>query len=181
MSAAALRQAVVEIIRESLGLGSMECDMEDTGRPSSTSPAALYVSVHPGTWRSRHLDYGLDEEFGVNITVNYRGSQFQPDKWGNKITSVSDGIEAVARSIIPLIHCKADALVRANRIIGGNSSLFILGEYLRLTGEQEPPSDRQPGWWGAAVTKQNANSYAGMSTTMHFEGARRVQAISEMT
>jgi hypothetical protein len=180
MSAAALRQAVAEIIRESLGLPSSQCDLEDTARPSATSAAALYVAIHPGAWRSHRLDYGLDEEFGVNVTVSYRGTQYQPDKWGNKLLSVSSGIEAVARQIIPLLHCKPEVTQRANVILGGTSSLFINGEYLRLTGEQEPPADRQPGWWGAPVHKQDANSYLGMSLTMRFDGARRVQEIEEM-
>lgn len=182
MSAAALRQAVCRIIQEGLGLNSTQCGLEDTARPSATCPAPLYVSIHPGAWRSRRLDYGLDEVFGVNVTVSYRGTQFQPDKWGDQIlgADVSGGIESVSRKIITLIHCKAAPLAAANVIIGGSSTGFIIGEWLRLSGEQEPPADRQPGWWGGQVGKQNTNTYAGMSLTMHFDGARRVQSIEEM-
>lgn len=180
MSAGALRQAVCGIIQAGLGLSSSQCGMEDTARPSASCPKELYISVHPGSWRSRHLDYGLDEEFGVKVTVSYRGSQFQLDKWGDHILGVADGIEVVARKIIPLIHCRYEVTHAANAILGGNSSGFINGTYLRLAGEQEPPVDRQPSWWGGRVSVQSINTYIGMSLTMNFDGARRVQQISEM-
>lgn len=181
MSTQALREAVQNQIRSKLGLSDAECGMQDTGQPPTGYTQKMYIAVHAGSWRAEQLDYGMRERIGCRVTVSYRGTQFQYDKWEFVTGTLEEGVEFISRKVIWAIATYPILLIdSANRLIsqsppGASSSQFVNGEFLRWQ-HCDLVTPRKADWWGASDPQARK---AGMSQTIIFDGALRVQAMSE--
>lgn len=181
MSLRALALACRDELREALapapwGLGADSVDLQIDGRPAADS-GQTYVALHPGPWRGQSGDNDLDEALGVYVTITRRLGESPADSTGVAIWGDADGIDALARKIVAVLHKSYAAIRRANE------------EHLELTGFAaggfvEPllfqdggaPQVRGPDWFGAVEEAEGGPwANAGLSQTITFGGARRVQ------
>ena len=157
-----------------------ECDTSRSPQPA-VSAGKLFIAVHPGGWKAgRPLDYAYEEIVGVNVTVNYRGTEFQLDRWEKVAGIVDEGVEFVSRKVIAAVYTDPIALVnRANTILNlaGQASQFIPGIFLRFQ-KAEPCVERKAEWWGARANKEDGP--IGMSQTLIFDGAVRAENLTSL-
>lgn len=182
MSGSAYRLAIRNQLRTALGLGAHECDLTPGPEPHPRA-GHTFIAIHPGGWATRQpSDNYLDEVIGVLVTISLKAGRYPKDRWGPTVTGNSSDVdlppfELIARRIIAETHLSHTLRTAANDLIANDSSGFV--EPMRFMRAAGPPQDRPPEWW--SVTNQQKNSQpAGMSQTLVFDGARRIQTVAEL-
>lgn len=186
MSGSAYRLAIRDRLREQLELNQGECEIQEDGRPAPRA-GHTFVAIHPGSWNARYpADYHLDEVIGVKVTISLKSGRYPSDTTGRNLTGNSQDadlppFELLARQIIAEVHKNYTTMQAANDNIGNDSAGFI--EPLQFTSAPEP-QHRSAEWWSRANPPSARQSQppgpAGMSQTITFDGARRIQRQQEL-
>lgn len=175
------------------GLGyrkGIECEVMFDGQPPVSMPGDFFVAVHPGEWIGRDAE-ALDELYGVNITVTLRVTKFPQDRIGINALVGDPGqrLDRLLEAIRAKLHKDPGprsatnsnhypVLALANAIIGAGDNGFV--EPLVFRGA-DPPQPRGPDWFLADVNVETRLPPIGLSQTMRFGGARRLQVIEEQS
>ncbi len=198
MSQAALLMAVRDQLQELLGLDVNSCEVCFSGKPKP-SCGELFVAVHPGPWRpdpdvGQGGDVGWGEILGCRVTVTRRLGYSPMDRWGVEVyLKPQDGMDALLRKIVAHLAATSNGdlenqtrylvMSAANDYIvqrdGAGAGQFF--EPLRLVdgGSLE---EKGPEWFSAPPPDQDGGQYeCGVSQTLQFGGARRLQGIGSVT
>lgn len=164
-----------------LGLSNLQCDINFDGQPVPAC-GELFVCIFPGAWMVSDAE-GLDESFDINITVTVRMSVLPSDRQTAVTPLSSLGGKAMAqkleeiRALLHLDNVQDQWLQRANFYLGaleGAGGAFV--EPPRLRGIAAPQA-QGPEWFSAERDVAGQILPCGLSQTMTFGGARRVQRI----
>lgn len=188
MSGSAYRLAIRDRLRTQLGLTTGECDLTRGPEPHP-SAGHTFIAIHQGSWSTRQpSDNYLDEVIGVHVTISLKAGRYPGDRWGTTLAGNSSDadlppFELIARRIIAQIHLNHTLRGEANDNIANDSAGFI--EPLRFLRAAGPPRNQMPEWWSATPParrgqRPTAVTPAGMSQTLIFDGARRIQAQAEL-
>lgn len=143
------------------------------GRPLPHHGEA-FIAVHPGTW-SNQYDEGIEEEFGVNLTVSVKGGKTPLDRWGPELMeNASTGLDKVLEVVRVMVHSNYTIMTAANTIITASANGFIRPLYFRDGGTPQPKGGS---WWSA----RGKEEFGGLAQTLRFAGAMRDQTIESMT
>lgn len=185
MSQLALLTAVRNVLRSQppngLGLTKAQCEVMFDGQPPP-SCGELFVAVHPAEWNVEDVE-GLNEVFGVEITVTVRVGKVPRDEMGLNalIGPAGKSLDGYLEEIRALLHLDSVAdqvLNQANAIIGSAANGFV--EPLRFRGGSRP-EPKGPDWFGAESSGAGMTPPVGLAQTLSFGGARRVQRIESET
>jgi hypothetical protein len=183
---AALETALMTAIRSQLGYVNSQCARTHKGQPEPRC-GNYFVSV----WSPKRIDSNastrktaLDLTYYVNATVTVRFTQ-PWDRW----VIHDDDLAARGRAIIALGHQDIYnyAIVRAANILAGYRTssrpdgVTPVGfcEALWFQGADDM-EEQGPDWFHAALDS-SASDAVGVSQTLRFGGARRVQALKTMS
>lgn len=126
------------------------------------------------------MSEALEETFGVQITVTVKLGQVPRDRIGTNayLGPAGESLDDELRAIVALLHHDKGAypvLAAANVILGASVNGFI--EPLRFTSGGSP-QQVGPDWFSAVTTK-STQAVAGLSQTLQFGMAKRIQNIEE--
>lgn len=181
MSRRLLRLAVRDNLREKFGWTELECDTMPDGRPK---PAAgeIFVAVHGGQWTGRDIDSGLDEEIGFEVTITRRLGFSPMDQWNREVVEgLKDGLEVLAEQVRAYLHMNQQIRITANEFISAERTArgFTEVQRFRSCGDAE---ERGPDWFNALdFDTGGRHANAGLTMTLTFGGARRIQRLESMT
>lgn len=186
MSQSALCLAVRDTLRDVLRLGTEPnyCDLALGGMPHPAAGQVFYA-VHPGGWETINGDYDLGETMGAKITVSKKLGDTPKDRtltaaWSTPVS----GLDALARAAILAIHRNQAVRAAANAILGATDALDGTPNgfetELWFQGADPEPVPRDYEWFGAAPPSGSV-AVMGISITLRFGLADRVQTIGGMT
>lgn len=179
MSQGILCTAVVTRLQSVLSLSSTSVEFMFDGQPPPMCGEEFFA-VWPGAWRPNDIE-GLDEEFGVNVTLTRRARFAPKDRRATEIwTKLTTGMDARLRQIIAAIHLDkgSDAILNAaNTLLGGSVNGFVEPLKFRDGGR---PEIKGPDWFSADNEGGGGLMNAGVAQTLMFGGARRIQTIESM-
>lgn len=140
-----------------------------------------FVSIHEGSWQAEDIE-GLSETFGLDVTVTFRVAKVPEDRQGTNalVGPTGASLDEECRKIVACIHLDkgGDAVLNAaNTLLGGTVNGFC--EPPRFRGA-DIPRLRGPDWFGAEDVSSGRIQNMGLSQTLHFGGAKRVQTIESM-
>lgn len=166
--------AVVDFLRskDGLSLPASECDEQPDGQPPPNA-GQVYYAVHEGNWRNNH-DEHLDEYMGVNVTITVKAG-FSPKDRQN--IAILRDLRARRANLRRAIHNNYVLMNLANSKLTqalGPDNGFVEPLRFRDGGKPEP---RGPEWFFA---EGKNHVEAGVSATLRFENARRVQTNESM-
>ncbi len=146
------------------------------GKPPEFS-GEQFIAVHMGRWTGGDVE-GLEEEFGVCVTLTRRATYAPGDQAGEEIWAlVTAGMDEMLRRIVAVVVTDVQlpgndtVLNRANAYIGDTANGFV--EKLRLSdgGRAEP---KRADWFRGR--QQHADEApAGLAQQLTFVGAKRWQ------
>lgn len=170
-----LLQAVLDHLRASLALDESTSEVMPTGKPPAFSGDTFYV-VHPGQIGTDQVE-GLEETFGVDVTITLRTGSVPADRVGTElILNTTTGIYARAAAVRAKLHMRyADVMNDANAALGSGVNGFVEPLWFLGAGRVQ---EQGAAWFSAKATTANP---AGISLTLSFGRARRIQVIEEMT
>jgi hypothetical protein len=180
VSQRALLIAVRDRIRDRLNYGPTECDVRPDGRPIAAA-SETYVAVHEGEWRGVDCE-GLDELFGIDVTVSVRSGVTPDDRLGESLMVGPAGmsLDEKLRGIVALLHRDPPdypVLNAANVLIGAGGNGLVVP--LRFS-HADRTKIADPKWfWGPPAEEDDCP--AGLYRTLHFVEAERVQTIESQT
>lgn len=181
MSQLALQTAAAARLRSALLLTEEQCGERFDGRPPAVA-GELFIAVHPGEWRGVEIE-GIQESFGVEVTVTLRLGTVPDDRAGPELLNKARvGLNAWCERVRAALWFDYTTLDAANATITDAANGFI--EPLRLRDGGRPTPRREDWFSGAAHPYAKAGgqpAYAGLSQTMVFYGAVRIQTIESMT
>lgn len=176
MSQRALLLAVRDYLRSSVNLADDECEVMFDGQPMPMA-GERFVSVWPGDWSARDIE-GLDEEYGINITVTRRVTYAPADRVVAPLTGTdAQALDQLLEAIRAKLHLDSQGdkvLNAANTIIGTGSNGFVEPLRFRHGSRPEP---KGPDWFSA----DGESEVSGLAQTLTFGGARRLQTIESET
>lgn len=184
MSRKVLKRAIVKHLTSAMTLSDngTEIDSVMGGQPHPRA-GNVFFGVHSGYWSGKfQMDACLDEEMEVVITLSLRGTHVPGDRWGGSLLDVDeDGLDFLTRLAIVRIHENWDVMniandllqLQSNHYLGGAVSIFA--EPLHFAGCDEPTA-RDAGWWHGAP-QTNSMKPEGVSQSIRFAGARRIQTM----
>lgn len=171
MSARALRLAADAHLASELSLTEGQHAVVVDGRPPMIS-GQRFVGVHAGDWSNANNE-SLDEYIGLTVTITDRIGMFPFDRQGAEaLEKAQTGLETFAEAVVAAIHSNYVLMNAANALIVGTVTTFV--EPLRFR-HGEKPTYRDGTWFGAEPEQD-----AGLSITVVFGDARRVQKIDDM-
>lgn len=180
MSQRALLLAVVDVLQAAapngLALPTAQCQVMTDGQPPPAC-GELFVAVHPGEWTTDDVE-GLKERFGFEITVTVRVAKVPRDELGiNALVgptgkSLDDWLEKI-RAHLHLDSVSDQIINTANTTIGAANNGFVEPPRFRGCGR---PEIRGPDWF-SAEPYHGATAPVGLSQTLRFSDAVRVQRI----
>ena len=149
----------------------------DVGIGPEPAPACgeLFIRIYPGNWSVIGKDEGadLDEVYGVNICVTRRLNYSPLDRTGTEVLiKATTGLEDVCALIRTYLHYNYTLMNAVNTALGGSVNGFI--EPLRFR-DGGIPIVRGADWFSA-----EDETLAGLSQTLIFGGARRLQTVESM-
>lgn len=183
---ATLAQLRKPVVDGGLAYGDKDSGNTLNGRPNPNS-GDWFVSVHRGGL-SGEQDLSLQEASSLKITISRRSNGFY-DAIGPVLLEPSEGLDDRMDAIIAMMTNYQDAVrTAANQLIKGTAEYNALHpevavtvngyvENLRFMGGDDDVTPRQGSWWAAEATETNA----GVSVTLRFGLARRIQAIGSAT
>jgi len=172
-------------LRTLLSLGEAGCEAMFDGQPMPSS-GEMFVALHPGGWRGISQDADIEEEFSFLVTVTRRLGYVATDRAMREVwAKATEGIEAVCRTIIvgkPAKVTSADYGLHMNLVIMAAANATITAGF---AGFHEPvrfldggqPIERGPDWFSAGSETEGKRMNAGISQTLTFGGAKRVQGL----
>jgi hypothetical protein len=186
MSQRAIMLAARDHLRNLLALGETSCDTMFDGMPYPMA-GETFVAIHPGNWTGESEDSDLSENFSFFVTVTRRLG-FVPFDRALRETwaKATEGIEAVCRKIIigkPVKVTSADYGLHMNyTVMNAANTTYITASY---SGFHEPvrflnggqPTPRGPDWFTAETHQDGKTMNAGISQTLTFGQAKRVQGL----
>lgn len=183
MSARAARLATRDILKTALSLNTDQCEVMPDGKPKPDA-GELFVAVHPGYWHARDIE-GLEEEFGVRVTVTMRLGAVPLDRAGPSAQDLLDaGLDAKCRQVMKALHLDVSGDAWLNAV---NAYISADTPNAPATGFVEPlrfrdggTSEERGAEWFWAEDAEHSDPPSGLSQTMQFGGAVRVQSIETM-
>jgi hypothetical protein len=186
----ALCLAVRDVLRAMLGLTGTEaqmslvCDLAMMGKPHPAAGQVFY-GVHPGSWATQNGDYDLDEMMGVKVTVSMKLGTSPADRYLTALwMTPATGLDALARAAMLAVHRNQAVRLGANVYLGstdlldGSPNGFETELWFQgADGEPVPQGDE---WFGTEPSVAT-QALKGMSVTLNFGLAERVQGIQGMT
>lgn len=192
----ALLLAVRDRLKQGLADGGLaytaaECEVMFDGQPPPRC-GELFVAIHEGYWLPGPPDEddgSLTELCGVDVTVTVRTGKVPFDRLGTDAYCGPAGqsLEERCRAIIAKLHkdpgpraagnpAHYPVLATANATIGAGENGFIEPLVFIKPGKVTP---RGPAWFSSDLPDGQAPS--GLSLTLHFGGAKRVQVVEEQS
>lgn len=169
--------ATIEHLRSPLGLSlsASDCDEQPDGFPPPNA-GQIYYAVDEYGWTNT-ADESLDEYCGVSVTITLRAGFAPKDRHAMALRRDLRRRRADVRRVI---HNNYDLMNLANRKLEEHFKHPVNGfvEPLRFRSAGKPEI-RGPEWFSAEANP-NASAICGVSCTLLFERARRVQVIDEM-
>lgn len=175
MSLRALMLAAKSTLQTLNTWADTDCDVGVGPEPAPVC-GELFIRIHPGAWDCLTSEAGgdLDESFGLQITVSRRLPYSPQDREGVEVLlKETDGLVEKAALIRKQVHMSYDLVNAANTILGVSVNGFV--EPLRFRSASIP-AVRSADWFSA-----EDDNHSGLSTTLMFTGARRVQTLESMT
>lgn len=185
MSQRALLLAVRDVIKTLTINGSNPtqqfCEVCFDGSPPP-SCGAYFIAVHPGEWRNKNESGTcLDEVYGIDVTVTVRATVQPRDRMGPNVLAGSGGqaLDKILETLRAGISGSNAVVSNANTTIGGSASGFMEPPWFQSA---DTPQPRGPDWFSTEnESDQNIIPPCGLSQTLHFAGANRVQDIVSQT
>lgn len=175
MSLRALALALRNTLRHRgcLGLTEGQCEVTIDGQPPAGS-GELFVAIHEGSWTNTGENH-LDELYGMHITVSVRHPRFPEDRVHLLLTEDKIGLWYWCERIRACVHLNYDTILNgANAIIGPYANGFCEPPYFENGGTPR----RQGANWFSSKSQMPT---AGVSQTLSFRAARRVQNMENVT
>ena len=180
MSQLALLKAVRDVLRAApVSYANAQCEVMFDGQPPPNAPEK-FIAVHPGNWSATDFD-SLDERYAVDITVTVRVGKVPRDQMGLNalVGPTGASLDRELELIRKTIHSSYTVLTNANTIITAAADGFV--EPLRFRNASAP-QPRGPEWFHAySQNEEPIQPPMGLSQTLSFGEARRVQTIESMT
>jgi hypothetical protein len=178
------------------------CDLALPGGKPPAVAGDVFVGVHAFGWDTEDVE-GLFEHMGVKVTISMKMRRSPDDRWaqaaiynlpdvGGNAASPRRSFPGIAQpGIIPMaeairvqlhLDVNADAILNAANLLidpyygTGSQTLNGFVEPLVFAGGDSEPVERGASWWGAKAQ----DSHQGMSMTLTFMKAGRVQRIEQM-
>lgn len=165
--ALAVRDAIQAVMPSPWGdSNSVEVGLDGQPKPSC---GEWYVAIHPGEWSADNGDFDLNEYVSLNVTITRRLGYSPQDRWGPEVWTKSGGLDALARSLIPVVHYNYATMAAANTNITTGDDKFC--EPLQFQGAG-PPQLKGPEWFSSDSEDMAAT---GLILEMRFGKARRMQ------
>jgi hypothetical protein len=182
MSQRALLLAVRDYLRQQMQLTDAECDILYDGQPPPDC-GERFIAVHAGEWRGGDVE-ARDDTFGVNVTVTRRTSYAPADRVVSPLTGPDFlALDKTLDQVASLLHKDPAAagsgtaypvLALANATIGSAANGFVEPLTFRDGGRPEPKGSD---WFSA----EPGQGVCGISQTLSFSGARRIQTNESQT
>jgi len=183
VSRRALCLAVKDALQSKFGWGDDQCDVTEEGQPVSGA-GELFVGVTEGGYRCGTQN-SLDELHGVDVVISRRGPFSPHDRHGRTvINDVALGLEVLADQIKALVHANETLRAKANDYVqesvsaAGSVPGSIYGFCLPLWFKGVSRPQYRDGAW---FHSEQPERYAGLSVTVSFDGAERLQSIADQS
>lgn len=158
-------------------LEEQQCEVMFDGMPQPVC-GELFIAVHPGTW-TNDSDTSLDESYTIYVTVTLRVAVVPMDRGGtHALANARDGLDAVVENVRRYLHMSYAVIDDANNIINARANFNDFIQPLKFT-DAGTPQPKGPDWFSAVPEESEA--MVGISQTLTFRDARRVQVIEEQT
>ncbi len=166
-----LIDAVVAHLRTKLSLGAEFIDNQEDGKPPPVC-GQEYYAISQGEWSNDAANY-LDERLGVDVTITLR-TPFAPvdrsnDAVGKVLRRKANAVKAALHMDYGVLALADTALTSANQ--GFIHPLVFLG--------CDRPTVRGADWFWAENDDGRSVDPSGLSITLKFGRAQRVQRIEE--
>ncbi|WP_020474923.1 hypothetical protein [Zavarzinella formosa] len=163
--------ATVEHLRSAAGLSLSAdvCDEQPDGQPPPNA-GQVYYAVHEGAWTNT-ADESLDEYCGVCVTITLRAGYAPRDRIA---LALLRDLRARRAAVRAAIHDNYDLMNLANTKLGPAVNGFVEPLRFRDAGR---PQTKGPDWFYAEAA---GHPVAGVTVTLVFEKARRVQTLESM-
>lgn len=179
-----LMLAVRDHLRANLGFAGLPPEMIEVMADGRPDPRAgkWFLSIHEGYWRfdreTCQQGQGLAELIGVSATVSLKVGEAPFSRLGvEAVAKASKGLFAVCRQVLLAIDDNELIRIAANEAIGIEvANGFTTPLWWEDTG---PTAPQGPSWWMARGTGKGQP--AGLSRTLNFGGALRLQRREEAT
>lgn len=178
MSQRVLLLAVRDTLRDRVPLKAEECEVTGDEQPFPIV-GDRFVGVHPGYWRQTGVGLDLDEEYGISVTVSVRATKVASDRVGPQLLAKArGGLLELCEQVRAAIHmdsqesATAGVLPRANQMLGNQVNGF---EEPLIFQDGGRATKRGAAWFGGSGAR-----LAGLSQTLLFGRARRIQTIESM-
>lgn len=167
--------ATVEHLRTALTLDAKVCDEQPDGQPPPNA-GQVYYAVHQGGWTNAADEY-LDELCGVLVTITLRAGYVPKDRTSLTLFRAIRPMCSLVRQHVHDNYALMNlANTKLNAAFGHTVNGFV--EPLRFRSVS-PPAVRGPDWFSAEA-QPNGHTITGVSCTLVFERARRVQTLESM-
>lgn len=161
------------------------CEVNFDGSPPPTC-GAYFIAVHPGSWENANeAGTCLDEKYGIDLTVTVRATVQPRDRLGPNVLAGAGGqaLDKILELLRAGVSGNYALLALANNgqpySIGGSASGFIEPLWFKSA---DTPQPRGPDWFLADDDiDQTVLPPTGISQTLHFGEANRVQDIASQT
>lgn len=188
----ALCLGVRDVLRAGLGLKDTECEFMPDGKPPPSWGGAQgrpFVAVHRGGMQSSDRN-SLDRTFGATVTLTLRLNVAR-DRAGPSAAFrlAEDGLEDWCERVILLLHMNEDVREAANnalevirRAVSADGNWYGFSTPVGFEGDGGEASEVGPDWFGAGNHSERANiaAAAGLTQTLSFGGAQRVQPVETL-
>ena len=156
-------------------------DIQLNGQPPANA-GQEYISIHSTSWsfgNSRDQHMGLDELFGLAVTVTHRTGQIPDDKllpgaFLGAQHGLAYSLEQRARQVLVSIHKNRYTIQQVANALT-NTEGFI--EPLLFADADPAPTPRGPDWF---LSQSETHYDYGLSLELRFRPARRMQQHSTM-
>lgn len=171
----ALLVATRDRLRSELKFNPEDCIIQEDGKPTPTC-GPLFVAIYGTDWSPDTLDMnrGIDERADIAITVTRRMSATAFDVRGESFyINDSLAIEDTIHKIKCQVHQNYTLITAANALLTGDNKIM---EPLRWLGGDAQPQKVDNTWFSSEAPLD----YAGVTMTIRFGRARRMQSLSNI-
>lgn len=182
MSQRALLLAVRDYLRNNVPLALAECQVQFSAAPPPNC-GERFVAVHQGYWRGIEPLEGLQEEYGISVTVTMRAAKVPKDELGANLLVGPTGksLDELLERIRALLHKDKGpypVLALANTTIGAGANGFVEPLVFRDGGQCQ---EKGPSWFSASANQATGAAVCGLAQTLTFGGAKRYQTVESET
>ena len=183
MSQRALLLAVRDYLRSELEYTDSQCEVTFDGQPPAVA-GERFVAIHAGSWTGDEETEGLEEEYGIEVTVSVKAGRVPRDRIGTNLLvgPTGESLDNHLEDIRAALHLDKGAypvLALANATIGASENGFVVPLRFRDGGK---PTEKDHAWFGVAPPDvKGLLPPAGIAQTLTFGGAKRVQVVEEQS